>query len=171
MVERGALATLVRLRAEVEIDARALDERARETAALLARGSGGEALDRESLIVLAVNVHGYYTALETLLERIARLLDESVPTGPTWHVDLVRQMSLELPKTRPAVVPSELGADLHELRKFRHFFRNAYVLELEADRTLEQGLRVARVHSQLAASLRAFVGHLSATIDALAESA
>lgn len=166
MGEPGALATLVRLKAEVDIDARALDARAHEIAALLARE--GAAIGREPLIVLAVNVHGYYTALETLLERVARLFDESIPTGPTWHVDLVRQMTLELPKVRPAVVPSELAADLHELRKFRHFFRNAYVLELDADRTVEQARRVERIHPHLERSLRAFTDHLGATIDALA---
>lgn len=167
MPEPGALATLVRLKADVEVDARALDARAAEAAALLARGDGGGSLEREPLIVLAVNLHGYYTALETLLERIARLLDESLPAGPTWHVELVRQMTLELPKVRPAVLPSELAADLHELRKFRHFFRNAYVLELDVERTVEQGRRVERIHPRVEASLRAFVEHLSETIDTL----
>lgn len=169
MREPGSLATLVRLKAEVEIDARALDARSREIAELLARRSGATAGGREPLIVLAVNVHGYYTVLETLLERVARLLDESVPGGPTWHVDLIRQMTLELPKVRPAVIPSELVPDFHELRKFRHFFRNAYVLDLDAGRTIEQGRRVERIHAHVEASLSRFVDHLSQTIDALAE--
>ena len=96
-------------------------------------------MPRDKTIVLAVNLHAYYTALETALERIARLLDESVPAGPTWHVYLVSQMSTEIPSVRPAVLPGGAGAELHELRKFRHFFRSAYVLELDPARTRAHG--------------------------------
>lgn len=164
MSERAALATIVRLKAEVEIDAQALDARALEATSLLA----GE-MDRAPLIVLAVNIHGYYTALETAFERIARLLDESLPSGPTWHADLVRQMSLEMTKLRPPVISSELLSDLHELRKFRHFFRNAYVLEFDPTQTIEQGRRIERIHPRVQASLRGFVEHLNATIEAITE--
>jgi hypothetical protein len=53
---------------------------------------------------VAVRLHHWYTALESLLERIARQFDESLPDGPTSHRDLLRQMAAELPSLRPAVL-------------------------------------------------------------------
>lgn len=164
MADSGGLARLARLKMEIETDLRALDARARDIADLMARELGDAGRAKEQLIVLAAHLHGYYTALETLLERVARLLDESVPAGPAWHVDLLSQMQVELPKLRPAVIPSELAPDLQELRRFRHFFRNAYVLELDPRRTREHGARVQRVHPLLLASLRGLIAHLDAVI-------
>lgn len=59
------------------------------------------------MLVAAVNVHGWYTALETLLGRVARLLDESVPEGPAWHADLLAQMSTQVPGVRIALLSPE----------------------------------------------------------------
>lgn len=162
--EPSALARLARLRDELEIDRAALNARAAETASLLAE----PALSRERVIVLAVNLHGYYTALEALFERVARLLDESVPVGPTWHVDLVAQMQTDVPSLRPPVVPPSAAGSLHALRKFRHFFRNAYVLELDEQKTRAQAETLVAVHASVSASLDAFRAHLLATLAALA---
>jgi hypothetical protein len=65
--DAGAIARLSRLLADGAVDARALDERQTEIAGLLSRAPAG--LTRSDLLVLAVNLHAYYTALETLLER------------------------------------------------------------------------------------------------------
>ena len=117
---------------------------------------------------MGVNLHAYYTALETLLERVARLVDEDVPSGATWHRDLLSQMRIELPGLRPRAIPPELVTDIDELRKFRHFFRNAYVLDLDPVRTVAHGERVLRVHPALARDIAGLFEHLEAVRQVLA---
>jgi hypothetical protein len=166
-----ALTRLARLRAEVAVDAQALTARSNEVKSLLAAWRTRSSLSRADLMLVAVNLHGYYTALETLLERVARLLDESVPSGPTWHVDLLAQMQVEVPGLRPAVIdPAQLD-DLHELRKFRHFFRNAYLLDLDPQHVLRHGERLERIHPAIARSIGRFRDHVEAAVARLARPA
>jgi hypothetical protein len=107
-----------------------------------------------------VDLHGYYTALEALLERVARAVDEEVPAGPAWHSELITQMSLEIPGLRPPVIPEQVVRELNELRKFRHFFRNVYVLDPDGSRVLEHVDRVLRIHPATAATIEGFHAHL-----------
>jgi hypothetical protein len=166
-LEPGALSRLARLRAEIDADRSALDARTREVEALLTRWARDGALAREPLIVLAVNLHGWYTALETLLERIARLYDQSVPVGASWHVELLSQLAVEVPSLRPAVLPAAVLPGLHELRRFRHFFRNAYVLELDPARVRTHADALVRLAPEVAGGLDRFREHLQRVIDAM----
>lgn len=165
MVHEPASRTrLARLLRELEVDRDALAARASEVRQLLSGWPADRAVDRLVLLALAVNLHGYYTALETLFERVARLLDEEIPTGASWHTDLLSQMQSAVPELRPAVLPGAVAADVHELRKFRHFFRNAYTVNFDpvlvkahAERLLKvhgpQADALATLHEQLAALL------------------
>jgi hypothetical protein len=166
--DAGSIARLSRLLADGALDARALDARQEEIAALLSRSGQAAAPSRSELLVWGVNLHAYYTALETLLERVARLVDEDVPAGATWHRDLLAQMRIELPGLRPRAIPPEVVADLDELRKFRHFFRNAYVLDLDPVKTLAHGARVLLVHPPLARDIAGLFAHLDAVRQVLA---
>jgi Uri superfamily endonuclease len=122
---------LRRLQAEISIEISALKAREQETRELASRWDADGRLGRPELVLVAVNLHGWYTALESGLERVARLLDQSLPSGASWHIDLIEQMRLDMPGLRPALLETASVGALHELRKFRHFFRNAYVLELD----------------------------------------
>jgi hypothetical protein len=42
---------------------------------------------------VALNLHGFYSGLERLFELIARHVDRALPTGETWHRDLLQQMT------------------------------------------------------------------------------
>lgn len=163
------LARLARLSAEIAVDTAALAARAGETSTLLASWHEKATLGRAELTLVAANLHGYYTALETLCERVARQLDENVPTGASWHADLLSQMQVEVPGLRPAVVPSAVVGELHELRKFRHFFRNAYVLDFDPALVRSHAERLVRIHGPLASTLAGFEAHLQHTIRALAQ--
>jgi hypothetical protein len=165
--DAGAIARLSRVLVDGRLDAKALDERQSEIASLLQVEQQGRVPTRSELLVLGVNLHAYYTALETLLERIARLVDEEVPSGANWHRDLLLQMRIPLPGLRPPVLPPEVVADLDELRKFRHFFRNAYVLDLDPGKTLAHGRRVLNVHAATAGALAELFRHLEAVVSAL----
>jgi hypothetical protein len=162
------LSRLSRLLAEVTIDAKALAARAEETGSLLARRRTEGILGRADLMLVAANLHGYYTALETLCERVARQLDDNVPTGPTWHVDLLSQMQIEVPGLRPRVLAATVIDDLHELRKFRNFFRNAYVLEFDPALVRGHAERLDRIHARVADTLAGFRTHVDRVVQGLA---
>ena len=104
----------------------------------------------------AALAHGYYTHLERVFERIARDLNSAPLDGPDWHRRLLESMTLERPGVRPAVVPSDLEAPLDELLRFRHLFRNLYVLDLEGERIVAILARIANAHPSVRKALDDF---------------
>jgi hypothetical protein len=85
----------------------------------------------------ALNLHGFYAGLERVFLVVAERIDESVPSGASWHQELLRQMAVELPDTRPAVISERLAAELDRYRGFRHVVRNVYAYVLDAHRVGE----------------------------------
>lgn len=79
----------------------------------------------------ALNLHAFYNGVERLLEMLARELDGTVPTGPSWQRELLEQMSLSIPDVRPVVIRAETRAALEEYSRFRHIVRNIYVWEFD----------------------------------------
>lgn len=41
------------------------------------------------LDAVALNLHGFYSGVERLFELTAHHIDEAVPTGESWHQDLI----------------------------------------------------------------------------------
>lgn len=101
-----------------------------EALAAKARRSG----DNDYLDGVALNLHGFYTAVERIFEAIAREVDTSVPSGPDWHRDLLVQMSAELASVRRSVILPETRHCLDEYRSFRHVVRNVYSFNLRPAR-------------------------------------
>ncbi|MDQ4076604.1 MAG: antitoxin [Chloroflexota bacterium] len=83
---------------------------------------------------VALNLHSFYSGLERLFELIARHVDRDLPTGETWHRDLLQHMAQDRPESRPAVLSHESFIGLDELRRFRHLVRNVYTTNLRPDR-------------------------------------
>ena len=67
---------------------------------------------------VALNLHSFYSGLEHLFELIAIELDGGTLGGADWHIELLRQMTLDLPPVRPPVLSKESAAKLDEYRKF-----------------------------------------------------
>ena len=124
------IAKLQRLRAEVAFDRAALERRAQELAGLELGPSAEAAVCAQA----AVALHHAYGSVESILLRVARQIDGDVPGGGEWHQELLHGMGLAVEGIRPAVLSRESVAALRELLSFRHFFRHAYAVELEADR-------------------------------------
>lgn len=53
-------------------------------------------------------------------------MDGTIPTGASWHQELLRQMTADIPKIRPAVINVDLRNKLDDYRAFRHIVRNVY---------------------------------------------
>ena len=83
---------------------------------------------------VALNLHSFYSGLEHVFEKIASLVDESIPAGPNWHQELIKQMSIEVFGVRPAVISAELRIALEEYRGFRHVVRNVYTYQLNPEK-------------------------------------
>lgn len=83
---------------------------------------------------VALNLHSFYSGLERILELIALELDGGVLGGEAWHAELLRQIALDVPDVRPAVLRPDTAAQLDEYRKFRHRIRNIYATSLDPDR-------------------------------------
>ena len=79
-------------------------------------------------------LHDFYSGIERVFVRIAEELNGGVPQGEQWHRQLVKDMSLEIPEVRPAVIDEELARSLGDFRRFRHVFRNVYGFALEDQR-------------------------------------
>jgi len=92
---------------------------------------------------VALNLHGYYAGVERIFEEIARAIDNSLPTGPEWHRNLLMQMSAKMSNTRPQVIGRDTRNCLDEYRGFRHVVRNVYTFSLRPSRlkTLVEELR------------------------------
>lgn len=86
---------------------------------------------------VALNLYSYYSGVEHLFTQIARTLEQSVPSGPNWHQELLHQMAAEATGIRPPVISRETRDCLDEYRGFRHVVRNVYALNLRPSRIEE----------------------------------
>lgn len=164
--ERRALAAVTRLRREIAEDRRILDQD-REELAPLAEAESTEDVDRSRLVHVAALIHSYYTALEALLERILRELDGDLPTGDRWHESLLFQAAAEVEGLRPAILTPELREELDLLRRFSHFFRHAYGLDLDRTRVLAEASRLLAVHDRPSTRLDGFDRFLARSAEEL----
>ena len=83
---------------------------------------------------VALNLHGFYTALERIFEVIATEVDQSKPQGENWHQELLRQMATDVVRVRPSVISGKLRDSLDDYRGFRHVVRNVYTFRLSPSR-------------------------------------
>lgn len=122
-------AKIQRLRAEVASDRAAAELRIAELEQLsLDTPQAGD------LAQAAVALHHAYGAVEAALARLARTLGEGLPEGDDWHQALLHIMGLEVEGVRPPILSGESVTLLRRLLAFRHFFRHAYAVALDAER-------------------------------------
>lgn len=80
---------------------------------------------------VALNLHGWYSGIERIFELIATEIDGGPLGGEAWHSELLRQMALDVPETRPPIIQRSTALQLDEYRKFRHRIRNIYATSLD----------------------------------------
>lgn len=109
-----------------------------------------ESLDDLYLDSAALNLHVFYSGVERLFELISQQIDQSRPDDGQWHQNLLRQMAVEIPKLRPAVISHTTRDLLDEYRGFRHVVRNVYAFNLNPSRMqhLVEGLDHTFKHVQ-----------------------
>lgn len=112
---------------------------------------------------VALNLHGFYTGLERIFERVASLIDGTVPEGENWHRKLLMQMARELPGIRPAVISDASRDALEEYRGFRHVARNVYTFNLSPAKIEHLVLGTRGHFTRLRAEIVAFADFLESS--------
>lgn len=109
------------------------------------------ATSETDLIVLAYRLHNLYNAFENIFQQIAITFENSLDDPARWHAQLLHRMQLDLMPMRPAVIDADAYEKLDELRRFRHLFRSAYRVKLDARRlqlVLEKTLELRTIYAQ-----------------------
>lgn len=159
MTDAGARARVALAAAQIARDWSAVESH-RERASSVEPDAGGA----EAALV-AVSLHHAYQAFESLLERVARALELPVPAGPRAHQELLDDAALDVPGVRDAVVDEPAARAWQRVLRFRHFFRHAYLVELDA---VELG-KVRACLDEAVVSTRPRVERLLASLRATAD--
>jgi hypothetical protein len=108
----------------------------------------------------ALNLHAFYAGLERIFRLIAATVDGSVPTGQEWHRELLRQMTVDLPDSRPPAITENTASVLDDLLRFRHVVRNIYTFSLIPDQIERLVQQAHQVYLQVRAELLSFAEFL-----------
>lgn len=111
------------------------------------------------LSALAAMMHSFYTGIENILKRVAVELDGDLPTGKSWHRELLDSMS-EPSAMRGAVLSAELRHRLEEYLKFRHFFRQAYSFQFDWEKLSSLVLACETTLCELEKEMNTFFGRV-----------
>ena len=105
-------------------------------------------------------LQNFYNGTERTFQRIARIVDEHVPSGDHWHRTLLAQMAAPYPDRRPPVVSAAIRDDLDKYLRFRHLFRNIYGPDLYWSSMVGLLQALGDTHRGLSAELGAFCAYL-----------
>lgn len=81
---------------------------------------------------LGYTIHNLYNVMENYFFRIAKFFENNLPSEG-WHKGLIDRMALDVQGVRPAFIHSGDSGKFHELRSFRHVFRNIYQSDLKPE--------------------------------------
>jgi hypothetical protein len=122
-------------------------------------------VQEEATIAAAYYLNVLYGLFENLFTRIASAFGNQIQDTTQWHTQLLRRMTLDVEEVRPHVISAETYHCLDELRRFRHVFRNAYVLSFDPTRLaliLENAQRLETLYQAEINTFLAFLDELAA---------
>jgi hypothetical protein len=95
-----------------------------------------------------------YASLEAAMKRALQLYGGVLPSGGSWHADLVALTTAPGAEGRPAFAP-DLARDIRRLLQFRHFAVHGY-MRFEAEDAAPAAAAARRVAAALPAAAEAF---------------
>lgn len=105
---------------------------------------------------VALNIHSFYSGIERIFEKISSAVDGSLPQGINWHQELLNQMTIEIPKVRPAVISEKSRQLLEPYRGFRHVVRNVYTYHIMPEKMKPLAKSIRPVFKQVEKELTTF---------------
>ncbi len=78
----------------------------------------------------------FYNGIENILKRICKHYYKTMPTGGSWHKELL-VLSFQPPPGKIPVLTQRLVEQLHPYRNFRHRFISGYGFQLKGEKMLE----------------------------------
>ncbi len=139
------------LAAEMKEDCRVLAE-----AASAAQARLGEP-PPTGIEAAAFQLTRFFNVLEQLAARVAAAFENHIEDRQTWHTELIRRLSLDIPGVRPAFFSPGMTSDLRELRGFRHVFVHAYDLVLDKNRIADLVMGAARLAARMPVACETFL--------------
>ncbi len=109
---------------------------------------------------IAKKLADVYNGIENIFKRIARQVDRHLPTGDSWHKDLLTQMTEQRPE-RPPVISEDIFPRLDDLLKFRHAFNNIYAEELVYEKTEPRAKSIDQLFTSVSEDLSIFIDSLA----------
>lgn len=119
------------------------------------------------IYAVAMTLQHFYTSLETAFKRVTKELEGDIPSGESWHRDLLELMFLEIEGVRPPLLSSAIKDDLDKLRRFRHVVRHGYEYELDWSQMLPLIESLNKITKQIKEDFAEFKSFLLEIIDDL----
>lgn len=94
-------------------------------------------------------MHDFYCGIEKIFEKIAISVDNHMPKGENWHIELLSQMAKPFGNIREPVISEEFYKKLKKYLDFRHLFRHIYGFELDWERFKHLCLNLGDILSEL----------------------
>ena len=113
-----------------------------------------------NLRVLGSILHDFYTCIEKIFRNIAIKIDEEIPSGPSWHSNLLERMNLSIPTIREKVIDADLKNTLYDYMRFRHIFRNVYGFELNWDKMGHLVVSIDNAYKDFKSQIQKFLSFL-----------
>ena len=105
---------------------------------------------------LGAVLQSFYSGVENILQTIAKRIDQEVPTGESWHQDLLQQMGRRV-ESRNAVISQTTVERLRPYLGFRHVARHTYTFVLEWPKMQNLVWELMDVWTSVQADVEAFL--------------
>ena len=109
---------------------------------------------------IATDLADVYRGIENIFLRIAREVDMHVPTGSSWHKNLLAQMAEQRPERTP-VISEQTLLQLADLLDFRHKVNNIYGEELIYEMTEPHAKSIGELFASVSQDLNMFTDSLA----------